>query len=300
MADTARVSVSAVERARIRWHAGDVNDAVLNAFAIYQRSQNIAATTVKNRGHLLRGFTARAGIRLLDATVADLRADLARDGVEPGTLRTERGALQAFYRFAVEDGYLTADPSAALRPVRVPKGVARPFSLAQVEAMLATTRRPLTRAMILLGYYQGFRVSQIARVRGDDIDLSSGRMRTVVKGNKLRWVPVHPVIAELAPDMPSGYWFPSRGDASKPMRSGSVTETITRAKRRAGITYAKLTPHSLRHSFGTELGEAGVDVRVIQELMLHESIQSTQIYTGVSERRKREGIGALPPVRLAA
>ncbi|CAG7618539.1 Tyrosine recombinase XerD [Leucobacter soli] len=295
------MSVSAVERAQFRWHAADMNDAILDAFAIYQRSQRLALTTIKNRRHLLDGFSRRASLPLLQATTQDLRADLAREGVEPGTIRTERGALQAFYRFAVEDGYLTVDPSAALKPVRVPKNVARPFSVAQIEALLSSGVRRRTRAMILLGYYQGFRVSQIARVRGDDVDLLSGRLRTVAKGDKVRWVPLHPVIAELALDMPRvGWWFPARDGSDTPIQGASVTDIISKAKRRAGITDPKLTPHSLRHSCGTELGEAGVDLRVIQEILLHETIQSTEIYTAVSERRKRDGVEALPTLRLAA
>ncbi|MFC6233701.1 tyrosine-type recombinase/integrase [Leucobacter soli] len=278
-----------------------MNDAILDAFAIYQRSQRLALTTIKNRRHLLDGFSRRASLPLLQATTQDLRADLAREGVEPGTIRTERGALQAFYRFAVEDGYLTVDPSAALKPVRVPKNVARPFSVAQIEALLSSGVRRRTRAMILLGYYQGFRVSQIARVRGDDVDLLSGRLRTVAKGDKVRWVPLHPVIAELALDMPRvGWWFPARDGSDTPIQGASVTDIISKAKRRAGITDPKLTPHSLRHSCGTELGEAGVDLRVIQEILLHETIQSTEIYTAVSERRKRDGVEALPTLRLAA
>ena len=295
------MSVSAVERARIRWHAHGVNDAILDAFAVYQRSQRIAKTTIKNRAALLRGVSSRLGLSLLDATTFELRRDLAREGVEPGTLRTVRGALQAFYRFAVEDGYLAADPSAALKPVRVPKARARPFSLEQIEAMVASGARRRTQVMILVGYYQGFRVSQIARVRGDDIDHLSRRIRTVTKGGKVRWFPLRAEVAELALEMPRvGWWFPARDGSDAPVRGQSVTELITAAKRRAGITDPKLTPHSLRHSHGTELGEAGVDLRVIQELMGHESVQSSEIYTGVSERRKRSGLDRLPGLRDAA
>lgn len=75
-----------------------------------------------------------------------------------------------------------------------------------------------------------------------------------------------------------------------------MTDLITKAKKRAGITDPKLTPHSLRHAFGTELVEAGVDIRVIQELMMHESLQTTQIYTGVPEERKRVALVALPRI----
>lgn len=148
--------------------------------------------------------------------------------------------------------------------------------------------------MMLLGYYQGFRVSSIAAVHGQDIDLHAGRIRTVGKGGKVRSVPLHPMIAELAETMPrDDWWFPARNGRTGHIQPSSVTNLITKAKKRAGITDPELTPHSLRHAFGTDLVEADVDIRVVQELMMHESLATTQIYTRVSERKQREGIHAL-------
>ncbi len=153
--------------------------------------------------------------------------------------------------------------------------------------------------MILIGYYQGFRVSQIARVRGDHIDLESMTVYTLGKGGKERVLPLHPVIAELAKTMPRvGWWFPARDGRDAPIKGHSVTYLISTAIRRAGILDPTLTPHSLRHSFGTDLVEAGVDIRVVQELMMHSSLETTQIYTRVSEQRKRSGILNLAPIPL--
>ncbi|MGX5772718.1 tyrosine-type recombinase/integrase [Microbacterium trichothecenolyticum] len=180
--------------------------------------------------------------------------------------------------------------------MQVPKGEPRPFSPEQVDAMLLSGAYRKTRAMILLGYYQGFRVSSIAPVHGRDIDMLAHRIRTVGKGGKIRSLPLHPVIAELAATMPKDdYWFPARKGQTGHIKPAAVTNLITKAKKRAGITDPELTPHSLRHAFGTDLVEADVDIRVVQELMMHESLSTTQIYTRVSERRQREGIHALQP-----
>src|SRR5690606_2596917 len=156
---------------------------------------------------------------------------------------------QAFYRWLVEDGYLTDDPTAKLKPVRVPRAVARPFMRWQIEAMLASGAYFRTRVMILIGHCQGFRVSQIARVRGDDIDLIGMTIRTVAKGGKERRLPLHPVIADIAGRMPpQSWWFPARDGRDAPIQAASVTDLITKAKHRAGITDPTLTPHSLRHA----------------------------------------------------
>lgn len=271
---------------------------LLEAFAVYQRSQNIAATTIRNRAWLIHGFRKHSGVPLLQAGLDELRAYLARGGVAPGTIRTERGALQAFYRWAVEDGYLAHDPTVRLKPVRVPRARPRPFTRRQIEAMLTSGAYWRTRVMILLGYFQGFRVSQIARVRGDDIDLEGMTIGTVAKGGKYRRLPLHPAIAAIAPLMPEGWWFPARDGTDSPIQGASVTDLISKAIRRAEITDRTLTPHSLRHSFGCDLAEADVDIRVIQELLLHEQLSTTQIYTQVSERRKQTGINQLIPLSI--
>lgn len=270
----------------------------IEMFTDYQRAQNLATTTIRNRRSILSTFARKTGT-LVDCDVFTLRRYVGRDdNVTAGTRRTERGALAAFFAFLQAEGLREDNPAAKLPVVRVPKGEPRPFTREQVDAMLASGAYARTRAMILLGYYQGFRVSSIARVHGHDIDHLSRRIRTVGKGGKDRWLPLHPVIAELAVLMPAdGYWFPAR-KAEGHVRSSSVTDLITKAKLRAGILDPRLTPHSLRHAFGTDLVEAEVDIRVVQELMMHESLSTTQIYTGVSDRRKQDGILTLQPRAL--
>jgi integrase/recombinase XerD len=177
----------------------------------------------------------------------------------------------------------------------VPRARPRPFTVEQIQRMLTGGAYGRTRAMILLGFYQGFRVSQIARVRGEDIDLVDMTIQTVGKGSKVATLPLHPVVAELARLMPRrGWWFPARGGREGHVRPSSVSDLVKDAKVRAGITDPRLTAHSLRHAFGTELAEHGVDIRVIQELMMHADLSTTQIYTGVSEGRKAAGVASLP------
>ena len=290
------MALTASQRAHFRWHDRDMDNEVIDAFNRYQRAQNLAQTTIRNRESLLRGVQRSIETSLLEATPHQLRSHLGRGTVTPGTKRTERNALASFYRFALEDGYRNDDPSLKLPSVQVPKGEPRPFTREQIDAMLNSGAYSRTRTMILLGYYQGFRVSQIARVRGDDIDKLTNTIRTISKGGKERRLPVHPIVAQVARQMPAGWWFPARNGADKPIGGASVTDLITKAKKRAGITDPKLTPHSLRHSFGTDLVENGVDIRVVQELLLHEDLSTTQIYTGVSRRRKNEGILTLLPM----
>lgn len=267
---------------------------LLEMFADYQRAQSLSAATIRNRRSTLTTLSKHTPLATAD--IFTLRRFIGREGVKASTRVTQRTALIAFYQFLHAEGIRDDDPTTRLPMVRVPRREPRPFSAEQVDAMLTSGAYKRTRAMILVGYHQGFRVSQIARVHGHDIDLLGMTINTISKGTKARRLPLHPVIANLARSMPpDGWWFPARKNPDQPMRASSVTDLITKAKLRAGILDPQLTPHSLRHSFGSELVEHGVDIRVVQELMTHEDLTSTQIYTRVSDRMKRAGITALPP-----
>ncbi len=285
------------------------NETLIAEFVAYQRGKGLADRTIDNRLSIITRLARTSTLR--ETTVFELRRILGMPGIKASSRRTYRGALIAFFSFLHEDGIRDDDPSAKLPRIKVPKGEPRPLSPDQVDRMLASGAYKRTRAMILLGYYQGFRAAMIARVDGDDVTLPldergevardedgqilGGTIRTIGKGSKERVLPLHPMIAELALSMPRhGLWFAARDGSARPIRSQSVSALITKAMRRAGIADPTLSPHSLRHGFGTDLVEAGVDIRVVQELMMHDSLATTQIYTRVSEQRKRAAIVALP------
>lgn len=289
--------LSASERARVRWHAGSMDNELLQAFAEYMQAQRLSPATIRNRVSILTTLAARTGVPLLEQTQRTIRAHLGRGGIKSSSAVTERNAITTFYTYLMVDGYIEESPAERVPVVKAPKGEPRPFTREQIVLMLDAAARPLTRAMILLGYFQGFRVSQIARVRGDDIDLVTMTIRTVAKGGKERRLPLNAEIAKLALAMPrEGWWFPSPKHTGLPISGHAVTDRITIIKQRAGIVDPRLTPHSLRHSFGTDLVEGGADIRVVQELMLHEDLSTTQIYTKVSERRKADAIALLKPL----
>lgn len=268
-----------------------MNTQLLDEFDTYQMAKSLAANTIRNRRSILRTWMNHADP--LTATRHDVRAFLARP-IKASSKRINLHTLRAFYEFLIEDGYRDDDPTAKAAKVHVPRNLPRPFSWEQIDAMLTTGAYRRTRAMILLGYYQGFRVSQIADVNSDDIDLLAGTIRTIAKGSVDLILPLHPVIRELADTMPAGWWFPARHGQPGHVTPSSVSDLVRRAKLRAGITDPDLTAHSLRHSYGTHLLENGVDVRVVQELMGHANLATTQVYTRVSDLQRRAGIMALP------
>lgn len=273
---------------------------ILQDFATYQRSKGLAERTIENRAYMLRALERHSHEPLLTITIRELRNHIGR-GISRTSMQTERDAYRSFYRFLRREDYRTDDPTKKLEKIRVSRGRPRPYSQEQIDALLTSGAYKHTRAMILLACYQGFRASEVAKVHGHDIDLDGGTMRVLGKGHKLVFLPLHPVIAELAQTMPrDSWWFPARRGEPGPIHSRSVSDLMTRAKKRAGIIEPKLTGHSLRHAYGTTLVREGVDLRTVQELMRHESLATTQIYTLIDEDQMRAGIVRLPVRELPA
>lgn len=271
---------------------------LLAAFADYQRSGNRAKRTIESRASTLRAFAARQGTSLIDATVFHMRRDIGREGIAASTRASARSTFLAFYGFLHSEGLRPDNPSLRLPVVKVPPHRPRPYTQEQIDRLLSTGAYRRTRAMILLAAYQGLRASEIASVHSDDIDVESGTMKVVGKGGRTDYLPLHPVIVELTPTMNSGWWFPARRGRTGHIKGQSVSDLLHDARERAGIVDADLTGHSLRHSFGTELVRRGANIRAVQELMRHSSLQTTQRYTQVLDEDRRAALSVLPTRQL--
>lgn len=267
---------------------------VLAMFADYQRSGNRAKRTIDTRASILRAFAARQGVTLLNATVFDLRRDIGRDDIAASTRATTRGTFLAFYGFLEAEGLRRDNPALRLPVVKIPPHRPRPYTQEQIDRLLSTGAYRRTRAMILLAAYQGLRASEVAAVHRDDIDLEAGTLKVRGKGDRTDYLPLHPTIRELASTMGNGWWFPARGGRQGHIRGQSVSDLLTDARERAGIVDKSLTGHSLRHAFGTELVRRKANIRAVQELMRHSSLQTTQRYTQVLDEDRRQALAVLP------
>ncbi|WP_234897236.1 tyrosine-type recombinase/integrase [Mycolicibacterium vanbaalenii] len=181
---------------------------------------------------------------------------------------------------------------------RYPERVPRPVSDDDLIRLLCTPMHHRTRVMILLAALAGMRVAEISKVRGEDVDVTTPRLFVIGKGGKRAWIPLHPLVVDVALTMPRrGWWFPA--NSRRPgnhVHAKSVSDIIGQAMRRAG---ARGTPHSLRHWTGTTLLDDGADLRTVQELLRHSSVANTQIYTRVPDQRRHDAINRLDPFRAA-
>lgn len=213
-----------------------------------------------------------------------------RDGVSRSSRATYHASIRAYHSWLLRAGHRQDDPTLATPSPKRVKGTPHPVAPAQLAKLLLVVNRRRTRMMILLAAFAGLRVHEIAKIRGEDVDLEAGALFVTGKGGKTAVIPLHENVAEDALTFPrEGYWFPSYTRAG-PICSRAVSKAIHDTMKRAGV---KGKPHHLRHFFGTSLARNGVDLRTVQELMRHESLATTQIYVEVSDQQRRRGIDTL-------
>lgn len=225
-------------------------------------------------------------------------------------------AVRGFHRFLLLEGRTTIDPAGQVQPPSLPKRLPKAISLDAVERVLAAAgpaERPTglrDRALLELLYGCGARISEAVGCAVDDLDLGSGLVRLHGKGDKERIVPVgsyavaaldaylvrgRPDLAQRGKGSPAVF-LNARGG---PLSRQSAWAVLAGAADRAGLA-GKVSPHTLRHSFATHLLEGGADVRVVQELLGHASVTTTQIYTRVTADTLREVYVAAHPRALRA
>ena len=211
-------------------------------------------------------------------------------------------SLRRFYRFLVRDRQRADDPTARLASPRLPRSLPKNLSQQQVEALLAApdTQTPLglrDRAMLELMYASGLRVSELVTLQRHQLNLAHNVVQIVGKGGKERIVPVGEIAAdwvvrylkEARPGLAEGndgdgLFITARGEV---MTRQNFWHGIKRHALHAGIQ-STISPHVLRHAFATHLLDHGADLRVVQSLLGHADLSTTQIYTHVTRLRLRE------------
>jgi len=248
---------------------------------------------------------SRAGEPEISAFVAHLSGSEYEPGksYRPSSVARALAAIRSFHRFMVREGEAEADPAEGVARPKVPRSLPRPLTVDEVGALVAAPADdggPVSlrdRAILETLYGAGLRISELVSLDVDDVDLDGGSVRAVGKGSRERLVPlgryaVRAVEAYLVRGRPALATSRSRSALFLNQRGGRLTRqgctNIVKAMaRRAGIR-KRVTPHMLRHSFATHLLEGGADVRVVQELLGHASVATTQIYTLVTKDRLRQ------------
>jgi integrase/recombinase XerD len=313
--------------------------ALVEDFLVYLRHERgQAGHTQRTYAALLGKFTAWAQSRgLQEWTEVELKhlsaflqhererplADEPKDStrrLSGESVYLEIAALRAFYRYAENEKLLPVNVAENLSLPRRWRRLPKALNTSEIERLLSpetpeTPSNLCDQAVLELGYASGLRLAELRGLRLEQLHLDAGFVSVVGKGNKERVVPVGRSAVQalkryleigrpklVTPRSPANVFLTRRGS---PFAHATLWGRIKRRVRRSGVE-RNVTPHMLRHSFATHLLEHGADLRVIQELLGHASIGTTQVYTHVAGNRLREvhrkfhprGQTARPPSEL--
>ena len=222
----------------------------------------------------------------------------------PTSLRRRAAALKGFYRFAYGEGLIEVDVANHLDLPRQSRRLPDTLGVDEVDRLLeaASAGGPRDRALLELLYAAGLRVSEAIGLDREDLSLDGAFVRVIGKGDKERLVPIGEVSVDHLTVWLEGprpglmalhHVDPLRGgpvflgDRGRRLARQQAWTAVTAAAERAGLV-GRVSPHTLRHSFATHLLEGGADLRVVQELLGHASISTTQLYTHVTGERIRD------------
>mgnify|MGYP006301482709 CR=1 FL=1 len=285
----------------------DANDGAIHSFLLYlSQERNMSAHTVRNYGvdlaqfHAFLAETDRAehfpeGVTHL--LIRGFMAQLDERGMSKQTVARKVAALRSFYKFLMKRGRVQANPAQSVRTPKLEKRLPKYLTVQEVERLLGTPDASTfmgarDRAILELLYSAGLRTFELVGLNVDDIDLERQTLRTRGKGKKER---VNPV-GRYAVQAIEGYLQMRREHPDctrfeveplflnfrgRRLTTRSIRRLLGSYVRTAGLP-ANVSPHTLRHSFATHLLQRGADLRVVQELLGHENISTTQIYTHVT------------------
>ena len=281
-------------------------DSVRDEFLAYLRGEcHLADNTIMAYGRDLSRFVQWLGTRRLDSIrVGDLTgfmATLSESGLAPASVSRAVVAIRTFFKYLQLEGVVTENPAELLAAQKMWQRMPGVLSRRQVDEFLAAPRKTdafwqRDVAMLEVLYATGCRASEVCSLRVRDLSLDQKYLKCTGKGGKQRMVPiggraivaihryVHELRGELAAKMkhPAEELFLSR--SGRALDRIQLWRLVKLYARRAGID-AGISPHSLRHSFATHLLAGGADLRQVQEMLGHASIQTTQIYTHVEHSR---------------
>ncbi len=264
---------------------------LLEMWKVWQTAQGLRPRTIHDRHFTMTHFFRLTGRTPRTMEPFDIIVYCGRPELSTASRASYHATIRAFCKWMVKVKVRPDNPTEDTPTPKRARTKPRPLSLDTIRAIYNAANRDRTRAYIKLAVLAGMRIHEVAKIRSEDIDHDRGTIHINGKGGVIELVPLHQEIRELATQMPkSGHWFPAY-TVPGPVERRAVYAAIKGAMRRAGYPEAK--PHQLRHSYGTELLANGANLRIVQDLMRHADVSTTQLYTDTEWSAKVEALATL-------
>lgn len=282
-----------------------MNDSIQQFLLFLEAEKNASLHTIKNYGVDLREFSIFTRKPATEVSYLDIRsflADLKSKQYSKSSIARRLACIRSFFKYLARENVLTTNPAAGIATPKREKKLPAFLSLDEVSHLLQAPsennwEEKRDKAILEMFYSSGLRVSELVGLNRDDVDFFSGLVRVRGKGKKERIVPVLKVAIDAIQaylDMRPPKELVQQGRKALflnryggRLTDRSIRRMILKYVRRVAIT-KEVSPHTLRHSFATHMLDNGADLRSVQELLGHENLSTTQIYTHVTTRRLKE------------
>ena len=221
---------------------------------------------------------------------------LRENKLAPSSIIRKIASLRGFFKWASSAGIIDKNPASTLEQPKVPQHLPKVVSIKEIEEMLHNNLTTLEHVIMELLYSCGLRVSELVNLKTNDIDLSSKYVRCFGKGSKERIIPIGEIAKKAVTEyMPERDFLVKKYNLNTKLlliqNSGRLItrqDVYTFIHAQGKLIHKNISPHTLRHSFATHLLENGADLRVVQELLGHSDVSTTQLYTHISKKRLKD------------
>ena len=221
---------------------------------------------------------------------------LRENKLAPSSIIRKMASLRGFFKWASSAGIIDKNPASTLEQPKVPQRLPKVVSIKEIEEMLHNNLTPLEHVIMELLYSCGLRVSELVNLKTSDIDLSSKYVRCFGKGSKERIIPIGEIAKKAVTEyMTERDFLVKKYNLNTKLlliqNSGRLItrqDVYTFIHAQGKLIHKNISPHTLRHSFAPHLLENGADLRVVQELLGHSDVSTTQLYTHISKKRLKD------------
>ncbi len=261
--------------------------------------KGLAQNTIDSYRRDLYEFASYSNCEIIDidrSIISSFIRYLKESNLSPTSIIRKIASLRGFFKWTSSMEITVINPAATLEQPKIPKHLPKVVSLKEIEELLHSGLNPVQAVIIELLYSCGLRVSELVNLKLNDIDINSKYLRCFGKGSKERIIPVGKnAIEKLQEYIPNrNYILKKFSLDTKRLLISETGRLLTRQDiykfihERGKLIHKSISPHTLRHSFATHLLENGADLRVVQELLGHSDVSTTQLYTHVSKKRLKD------------
>jgi site-specific recombinase XerD len=224
--------------------------------------------------------------------ITDYIAHLSNEGNSATTINRKLSSIKAFFRFLIYKDILEVNPAAIIEGVKQEHKLPEILNYNTINSLLNSIDNKRDRLIIEILYGTGIRREELTTIKVNNIDFALGCIKVLGKGNKERIVPFHPqglqLTEEFIKSQSSNWLFPSRKCPGNHLSVRRINEIITYWVDKAGLNSFHITPHKFRHSLASHLYDGGADIKAIQDILGHASINTTNIYANTSINRNKK------------